>query len=1712
MVPSACNTALLGNTASSRHNRADHRVRRLRTLDRVPGSYTNMSNCPRPPVPLRFLAALLVLMSAAVAQAQPVDRPQFERDLGALAGQSRAVGSAGYDAAIDYVRSQIVALPGVELQEHAYPLMTPHTRSATLALPGGKSVGVYPFFPASVRLNATPKDGFTGELIYCGRGEYPQIPANRVAGNIAVIEGDTGDEWKTVAYFNPKAIVFLGNSGVSHTRMRANDVAIPINVPRFYLPDGPDAAALRAPVAGPATLKADVVWKRATAKNLYAYVPAKDPLPLGDRGSSKPWAALAIVAPLDATGLVPDLSHGAGQAVQPAVALAMLRDFAKNPPKRPVLVCFTGADSFNLVGTRQMLMAFGDAPSKWRDVLNDTLAPEIARVDADLKAARAVDGDPTKLSVTADRGMIERVVQLIETDVSLEQDELFRLRVLPAEQQTSRAKARMDELQARQIRLNQLKYAFTATPDQLGQYEEAKAYLARALQRLGGDAGREGLSQQLAARKNELERRVGLYEWLADHVGRGKDPSVRNNDDRLIELMLGLDLADGGVRAGPVFWGRLFNTQSNQVQEYREWFERTAEAFKKGNADWYKPIAPLLDFEPFKLIRSQPSYLAAPVGLPTEMGMAWGVPALTLATLEDLRPRRDTPADTLANLKIDHIVPQANAVAVLVRKAWEDPKFLGQPEFRRNTNDYEGQVVSTASGRPVPDLPREGFLATYFYLGANRKIPLIKGLPWALGVRRLEVHDCDAQGRYYFEGQPRLSDLKQLLTKVYRVEDGSGEITASTDLGKQSGDLTSIVNLDQTLNPIKSVVFNCREFTLTGLYDPRFLQGLGEVQLIDARRNAEPQRYDALVLNQMMAGQLEPGSRAYLLFRYGRIGNRVVLLNMPKEGEADTTTKGAGHGFNVDQLNALGPLNLATARDFWRLNDERIEQYRRAGVTSNLIDSMHENAAEQIKSAETAFRANDTPKLMKDANGAWADEARVYDAAQKMANDVIYAAIFLLLLAVPFSFCMERLMVGTPSIYKQIAWAGLVFGLMAAALWLFHPAFKISSSPLIIILAFAIILMSVVVISVVYQKFDTELKRLRSGRGSAQGTSIASASVLMSAIMLGIANMRRRKFRTALTAITVVLITFAVLCFTSASRYQGTVSLPTGIDSQYSGLLLRQRGFRNLPREALDGLRAAYPQHRFVERWWTLNAGDPKDQVNLVAGGFVVDGKAPRVVGLASLLGLSPGESLLSSVRDVVPNFDKLENGAEDVVYLAIPTAEQLKVKIGDKLSVAGRELTVSGLYDPNAFDQRVALLSGEPIAPLKYSTGALDASGKKLTDSNADTLDLDADASAAEAGASYEHLPSTQFAIVPAAVSRGLDNTSLRTIGVRLALPNAPPGEKDDSVKAVVDDITKRFAMATFAGYTDGVKLVSASNLSSIGGGANVVIPLAIGGLIIFNTMMGSIAERRREIHVYTSLGLAPFHVGALFVAEAMTYGLIGSVFGYIIGQGVGTALLKLGWLGNVTLNYSGSSAMLTMGLILLIVLLSALVPARLASKIAAPSIDRSWRVPTPEGDQIVANLPFTINQTAAEGVIGYIAEFFEAHQEGSIGKFSAGKVEAFAGQGDDGKPTRGLKTVIWLTPFDLGVRQHLLLLIHPGEFNEIYDVQVVLERLSGDDGSWWRMNRSFLTELRKQFLQWRSLSPQRMKEYVHQSRDLFLEVPAQVVTTDRTEEVRLA
>src|SRR5205823_1669471 len=118
-----------------------------------------------------------------------------------------------------------------------------------------------------------------------------------------------------------------------------------------------------------------------------------------------------------------------------------------------------------------------------------------------------------------------------------------------------------------------------------------------------------------------------------------------------------------------------------------------------------------VDIEPLYQYRAAMTYLAAPLPIPSELSAAWATPGLSMVTLDDLRLRRDTPLDTLDTVNVNAILPQLVGVRELLSRAWADPKFVGPAELRRQVVRFSGQVVSPAVGKPVPDLPREGFLA-----------------------------------------------------------------------------------------------------------------------------------------------------------------------------------------------------------------------------------------------------------------------------------------------------------------------------------------------------------------------------------------------------------------------------------------------------------------------------------------------------------------------------------------------------------------------------------------------------------------------------------------------------------------------------------------------------------------------------------------------------------------------------------------------------------------------------------------------------------------------------------------------------------------------------------------------------------------------------------------------------------------------------------------
>ena len=69
---------------------------------------------------------------------------------------------------------------------------------------------------------------------------------------------------------------------------------------------------------------------------------------------------------------------------------------------------------------------------------------------------------------------------------------------------------------------------------------------------------------------------------------------------------------------------------------------------------------------------------------------------------------------------------------------------------------------------------------------------------------------------------------------------------------------------------------------------------------------------------------------------------------------------------------------------------------------------------------------------------------------------------------------------------------------------------------------------------------------------------------------------------------------------------------------------------------------------------------------------------------------------------------------------------------------------------------------------------------------------------------------------------------------------------------------------------------------------GAIAAISLLVGGLGIASTMFTSVVERTKEIGIMKSIGARNKDILYLFLIEAGLLGLVGGIFGALIGMGL--------------------------------------------------------------------------------------------------------------------------------------------------------------------------------------------------------------------------------
>ncbi|MGW8208052.1 MAG: FtsX-like permease family protein, partial [Syntrophobacteria bacterium] len=389
----------------------------------------------------------------------------------------------------------------------------------------------------------------------------------------------------------------------------------------------------------------------------------------------------------------------------------------------------------------------------------------------------------------------------------------------------------------------------------------------------------------------------------------------------------------------------------------------------------------------------------------------------------------------------------------------------------------------------------------------------------------------------------------------------------------------------------------------------------------------------------------------------------------------------------------------------------------------------------------------------------------------------------------------------------------------------------------------------------------------------------------------------------------------------------------------------------------------------------------------------------------------------------------------------------------------------------------------GEPLTPVIFPSEAV----MEVTEVEMEAIEAGEEVQVFQSR--YQHIPGDLIAIMPFQTLMALGG-KLKALAIR---PHSP-----EDTSGLATKLVDRFGLTLFAGEKEGTFMYYASDALSYSGVPNILIPLLISVLIVLNTMIGSVYERKREIAVYTSVGLAPVHVSFLFIAEALAFAVLSVVLGYLLAQTSAELFASTSLWQGITVNYSSLAGVAAMILVILVVLVSVIYPSRVAASIAIPDVTRAWTLPEPEGSGMKLTLPFLMKYKEQLGIGGYLREYYFAHKDVSHGLFTTDDISlefycpreqlfGLAGPNHCEKDCIQVKTRVWLAPFDFGVKQFVHLVFCPStEYPDNYlEIQVTLQREAGEANYWRRINKAFINDLRKQLLIWRSLDNEAQAHY---------------------------
>ncbi len=899
-----------------------------------------------------------------------------------------------------------------------------------------------------------------------------------------------------------------------------------------------------------------------------------------------------------------------------------------------------------------------------------------------------------------------------------------------------------------------------------------------------------------------------------------------------------------------------------------------------------------------------------------------------------------------------------------------------------------------------------------------------------------------------------------------------GEIEYYSDLGVHSRDVVFEINREEEM--VNHVIFRCGSIIAYSIIEPETLSipKIFRLEVRDALSHMTPQFYGSTFYS------FSEGYSAFIVFSRPDTPIEIFIVSRsPLTGEPKPLVflNNVSRGLRAEygRSTYLKFSFIQIAEDLYNICSERYSMFYSQGIRNLEVEDNLNSIRLYLDKAREKVALNEYTQSMILALEAWKLAREVYVKLYYEGLNIRFSIIFVFILLIPFIYFFERLLFMYPDIKRQTLAMVSISIVIVVFLYLMHPAFKLVEDLFLLFLGVLISVLTLPTMAILLFDFASLLYVFKKKVRGPHFTGISRSGAIVAAFNIGASMMRRRKLRSSLTFATLVIIILALIIFSFPAVTIGVVKRNTYLAPTYTGILIRDSLWRNIPTKVINLVNltlkeSGYP-YSISTRVWLY----PSDSIYIA-------GRNEEFKGLISaFLGFDWREDKVSGISGLIVRGRWFKENDYQVCIVDEKAVEYLGINLTNV--ALGREyLTFS---------------NGLKLKVVGVINGKLFSNKLELDGGNFTLLDIKGIA----VGLKEERMK--LFRYLPTSIVRGEDlGYFIVIVPSKLALDL---GGKVYSIAVkvheaniyrtleAIDDIAKNLALRLNKTYfIYAVQLTPKKTLSVYrymvspvyvsGSVEQLVIPIAIGILILFNSMLSNVYERAKEIGVYSALGLSPYHVSGMFLAEAVILAVVSSMIGYLMGVFLAKMINVFKLFPKIYLNFTISIPIYSTMLSIAASLLAIWYPVLRASKMVTPSFEREWKPKSkPRGDAWIVNLPFVAtSMSEAKAILKFILEYLEHYRvHGKI--FTT--LEAGIRYEEE---TPVLKAKLQMAPYELGIQQDVSIVISRIA-EERYSFTLEMRRIRGPRQSWIRSSTILARELRKQFLIWRGLSLEEKRKY---------------------------